>query len=127
MKLSNENIVTYRYQLSDEMFQDALLMYNNRRLRSTVNRLYYSVFYRLLGMLTAEGLKAKTHTGIKTHFHKQFVITKRIDKHFGMVYERLFVARHDGDYDDLVLFEEDEVASLFEDTTRLPAALKELS
>jgi uncharacterized protein (UPF0332 family) len=76
MKLSNENIVTYRYQLSDEMFQDALLRYNNKRLRSTVNRLYYSVFYRVLGMLTAEGLKAKTHTGIKTNFHKQFYNNK---------------------------------------------------
>ncbi len=45
MKGNKEDYIKYRISKSDEVFEDALLLLENKRWNSAVNRLYYSSFH----------------------------------------------------------------------------------
>tara|TARA_R110002012_G_scaffold232845_2_gene405737 strand:- start:38020 stop:38229 length:210 start_codon:yes stop_codon:yes gene_type:complete len=65
---SKEDYINYRIEKSSEIYDDALLLAQNHRWNSCVNRLYYSSYYLVSALLYKNGVKAETHNGTKTQF-----------------------------------------------------------
>ena len=104
--------IEYRINKSRETLADAILLYENKRWNSTVNRLYYSAFYLVSALIHKKGNKAETHNGTKTQFNLHFIKTGILTLELGKLYANLFDQRQESDYADFIDFEEDFVIEL---------------
>ncbi len=111
---SQEDYIRYRLDRSSEIFQDAVLLANNKRWRSCVNRLYYSSFHLVSALLSLDGVVTKSHDGLKTKFLQLYIQTNRIDTDYGKLYSRLIDWRQESDYSVYVDFDEQDVLPLID-------------
>lgn len=52
MTINNrDEYINYRLQRAEESYNDALLLSDNKRWNSVLNRLYYSCFYAVIALL----------------------------------------------------------------------------
>ena len=108
-----ESHIRYRMERAWDTFDDAKILASNGKWNSTINRLYYSVYYAVMALLLKNGLKPTTHNGAKTNFTEHFIKNQIIDRNFGKLYSQLFTWRQKGDYDDLFDFDESKVNPYF--------------
>jgi uncharacterized protein len=123
---SQNDYILYRIDRSVELFQDAILLAENKRWRSCVNRLYYSSFHLINALLFQEGINAKSHDGLKTKFLQLYVKTNLIDIEFGKLYSRLIDWRQESDYSVYVDFGGDDVLPLIDKVEQFNTILTEL-
>ncbi|MCK4664823.1 MAG: HEPN domain-containing protein [Bacteroidales bacterium] len=114
MKGKKEDLIKYRLQRARDTFEDAKILSERKRWNSTINRLYYAVYYAVMALLLDSNLKPTTHNGAKSNFSEYFIKTNKIPKKFGKIYSQLFTWRQKGDYDDLFDFTEERVEPYFE-------------
>ena len=126
MKGSRKDYIRYRSLKSDEAFEDARLLVENKRWNASVNRLYYSSFYLVSALLFQNKLTAQTHNGVKTNFFLHFVKTDKVSKDLGKLYSSLFDWRQESDYADFVDFDSDTVSPLLNRVRELNDLLKHL-
>ena len=125
MKLSERvQYVKYRIEKADETLEVAELLIENKKWNSAVNRLYYSAFYAVSGLLVQFEITTKTHAGVKTQFFLNFVKNKTISFELGRVYSDLFDWRQKGDYGDFFDFTEEDINSILQPTKDLIEAIK---
>ena len=123
---SKEDYINYRIKKSSEIYNDALLLAQNQRWNSCINRLYYSSYYLVSALLYKRGIKAETHNGTKTQFFLNFIKNGPMDNSFGRLYAHLFDWRQETDYADFIDFEEKTVLPLLEQVKLLNGELHEL-
>jgi uncharacterized protein (UPF0332 family) len=116
---SKEDLISYRLSRSKDTFDDAVILANNERWNSAINRLYYSAYYAVIAILLKYDFKPITHNGAKSAFSEHFIKNGMIPKEFGKLYSQLFTWRQKGDYDDLFDFDRDKVIPYFEPVKRL--------
>ncbi len=119
MKEEHESYIRYRMERAWDTLDDAKILASKGKWNSTVNRLYYSVYYAVMALLLKKGLKPATHNGAKSNFTQYFIKNQLIDKQFGTLYSQLFTWRLKGDYNDLYDFEESKVKPFFEPVEEL--------
>jgi len=83
---------------------------------TAMSRLYYAAFYAINALLAINGFNPKTHTGTKTIFNKEFILTGKIESRFSDFYSFLMAKRFEADYDDFVFIDEKKIQSLLEET-----------
>ena len=121
-----EDYINYRISKSQETYEDALLLIENDRWNSAVNRLYYSSFYLASALLFKNRIQADTHNGVKTQLYKHYIKTGLLDKKYGLLYSHLFDWRQETDYADFIEFEKETVYPLKEEVGELNRTLKQL-
>jgi len=97
MSEERDTLIRYRMERARETLTEADLMAQTGHWNACVNRLYYACF------------SAVKHTGVRSLLNRHFVRTGIIDKTLGALYQDLFEGRQQGDYYDLVRFEEQQV------------------
>ncbi|HEX8947494.1 MAG TPA: HEPN domain-containing protein [Dissulfurispiraceae bacterium] len=100
-----QTLCAYRLKQAEETLADARKMLKEAfSPRSIINRAYYSTFYALLALFLKADINLKTskHAGIISLFDKEFVHPGKVDKRFSKILHRLFDARQEGDYKELV-------------------------
>jgi hypothetical protein len=102
---NQDKYIKYRFRRAEESFDDAVIMIENKKWNSAVNRLYYSCFYAVVALLLKSDLSTRTHDGARTKFGNEFIKTGLIDKKYGKLYSKLFDYRQKGDYGDLFDFD----------------------
>lgn len=105
----NPDLVQYRLDRAEEALKDAELLLSENRLISTVNRLYYGMFYAVIALLETNDLSSSKHTGVRALFNQHFVKTGVISNQAGSLFNMLFNDRHKGDYSDYVDFTWEQV------------------
>ncbi len=81
--------IKYRIDRSKELYEDALILAQNNRWRSCVNRLYYSCFHIVDALLYKDGIISKSHDGLKTQFFLKYIKSNIIEKKYGKLYAQL--------------------------------------
>ena len=109
MTESNGELVSYRLQRARETLADARILADAGRWNPCVNRLYYACFYAVSALLIQEGLSSTKHTGLRSLFNRHFVKTNKVPKDKARIFNDLFERRQEGDYVDVVSFEESQV------------------
>lgn len=126
MKEAKEDYINYRISKSAEIFDDALLLANNERWNSCINRLYYSSYYLVSALLFKNEINAETHNGVKTQFFLNFVKNGIVSKEHGRLYSHLFDWRQESDYADFIDFDEETAKPLLQEVNDLNERLKDL-
>jgi uncharacterized protein (UPF0332 family) len=76
-------------------------------------------FYAISAYFVQQDLKAFTHSGLKSSFNKELVLTGKIPAEEGKMFNQLFTCRQDGDYKDFVKFDENVISQLFPNVKNL--------
>lgn len=108
--------IKYRLQKSAQSIKEAKLLMENGLNDTAMSRLYYAAFYAINALLAINGFNPKTHTGTKTIFNKEFILTGKIESRFSDFYSFLMAKRFEADYDDFVFIDEKKIQSLLEET-----------
>ncbi len=124
-----ENIdeyIRYRFQRAEESLDDALILIENKKWNTAVNRLYYSCFYAVIALLLNNDIDTRTHNGARTKFSNEFIKTGILDKKYGRLFTKLFDYRQKGDYGDLFDFDEKIVLPLVNQVKDFLTGIKNL-
>ena len=103
------DLINYRREKARATLEDAKILFSNQRFNSSVNRIYYAMFYEVSSLLLLKNLTSSKHTGTKALFQQYFVKPGEVDKELGKFYSTIFEFRQRSDYEDFVEFEEYEV------------------
>ena len=109
MNGETKDLINYKLMRSKETLDDARILFANSKLFSTVNRIYYAMFYIVNGLLLTKGLSSAKHSGILGLFNKEFVNKGVVEKELGRFYNEMFEFRQKADYKDLVRFDKENV------------------
>ena len=102
---TKKDLIKYRIDRAKDTYDDALILADNKKWNSTINRLYYSAYYIVMALLLSVDLKPTTHNGAKSNFSEYFIKKGILPKKLGKMYSQLFTWRQKGDYDDLFDFD----------------------
>jgi len=98
-------LLAYRLKQAEETLADAeKMLQNNLTSRSIINRAYYAVFYGILALFLHSDITPKTskHSGVITIFDRDFIHTGKIERHYSRIVHKLFDARQQVDYKELI-------------------------
>lgn len=115
MKDKNDYI-RYKQQKAAQSIKEAKLLMENELNDTAVSRLYYAAFYAVNALLAINGFNPKTHSGTKSIFNKEFILTGKIENRFSDFYSFLMAKRFEADYDDFVFIDENKMQSLLAET-----------
>ena len=105
--------VKYRIESARKTFGAAKILAENGFWNSTVNRLYYTLFYAVNALLVLNGIQTKSHSATKSQFSLLFVKTGKFDKKYGRLLSELFDWRQKGDYENVFDYDNESVKPLF--------------
>lgn len=108
-KAHKDALTKYWMEKARESLEAARSEYDSRRFTTAVRNLYYACFYALTAVLVKEGHTFKKHTGVKAALHKELIKPGVLKPEWGKFYNRLFDSRHEGDYQPLRVFEDEEI------------------
>ena len=109
MKREFIDLAKYRLEKANNTLTYAKTNVEDAFLDSTVNRIYYAVFYAVSALLTAKGLFSSKHSGVRSLFNREFVNKDTVERCWGEFYSDMFDRRQRGDYKDFVKFEKPQV------------------
>jgi uncharacterized protein (UPF0332 family) len=108
--------IRYKQQKAAQSIKEAKLLMENELNDTAVSRLYYAAFYAVNALLAINGFNPKTHSGTKSIFNKEFILTGKIENRFSDFYSFLMAKRFEADYDDFVFIDENKIQSLLAET-----------
>jgi len=114
MTKTHDEYIKYRFNRAEESFDEALIMIENKRWNTAINRLYYACFYAVIALLLKNNFDTSSHDGARIIFSDKFIKTGIINKKFGKLFSKLFDYRQKGDYGDLFDFDEKIVLPLID-------------
>lgn len=109
MKKEFIDLARYRLNKAKDTLSDSKKYIESATLASTVNRIYYSMFYAVNGLLITRGLSSSKHSGVLSIFNREIVNKGHLEKKWGEFYSDMFKRRQKGDYQDFVEFEKQDV------------------
>jgi uncharacterized protein (UPF0332 family) len=107
MNKDQEALVKYRLEQTEEAIASAQLLFENKKLRSSINRSYYAMFYAVLALLAIAGLKASKHSGVISVFNREFVKKGIFPRDFSRWLQEAFDLRQRADYRELFAVTQD--------------------
>lgn len=109
-------ICSHRLENAFQTLEDAKFLFENKRLISTMNRIYYSMFYAVNALALAFDFKTSKHSSLISWFNKTIVHPGILPLEIGEIYKNAFDLRHKGDYADFVQLDREDVLNLLEQT-----------
>ena len=88
--------------------------------------MYYSVFYIISAIALKYDYNTLKHGQLLGWFNKNFVAKELIDKEIGRNSLNLFEKRTKADYDDFIVFSDDQVNKMYKDTEKILSDISEL-
>ena len=107
-------VVQFRMEKAKKTFSEITLLTDNALWHTAANRLYYACFYAVTALLIQNGIVAKTHQGVINQFGLHFVKTDIFSQNEGKFFKRLFELRQDGDYEDWITLNEEDIIPLID-------------
>jgi uncharacterized protein len=123
---NHDDYIKYRYHRSEESFEEALILAENGKWNTVVNRLYYCCFYAVIALLIKNNIETQSHDGARTQFGLHFIKSGIIDKKYGKLFTKLFDYRQKGDYGDLYDYDEKIVNPLISQVKEFAGEIKKL-
>jgi len=80
----------YRLEKAEEAYISAEVLILHQQWNAAINRLYYSAYYAVSGILAKMGIETKIHAGIKTQFLLHYIKTGKVEMQLGKLYADLF-------------------------------------
>ncbi|MCD6232550.1 HEPN domain-containing protein [Candidatus Aerophobetes bacterium] len=127
MKQEFIDLARYRLEKARNTLSDAKKYINNATLESTVNRIYYAMFYAVNALLITKGLASSKHSGVLGLFNREVIKKGLIERRFGKFYSDMLNNRQEGDYKDFVKFEREDVEEWLKKAEEFIAKIEEIT
>ena len=101
---------------SAQSIKEAGLLKENGINDTAVSRLYYEAFYAVNALLVENRLNPKTHSGTKTIFNKEFILTGKVESRFSDFYSFLMAKRFEADHDYFVFIGKSKIGNMLTET-----------
>lgn len=124
-KQERAEYVKFRIESAYQTYEAAKSLFENEFWNSSVNRLYYAVFYAVNALLVVNEIQTKTHSSVKSQFSLHFIKTQKLEKRFGQLFNILFDLRQKGDYENLYNYDKESVEPLLEEVDGMIKAIEE--
>ncbi|MBP7552837.1 MAG: HEPN domain-containing protein [Spirochaetes bacterium] len=112
-------IISHKIEKAYQTLEDSKFLIENRKYNIAVNRMYYSVFYIISALALKYDYNTSKHGQLLGWFNKNFVAKELIGKEIGRNTLNLFEKRTKADYDDFIVFSDDQVNKMYEDTEKV--------
>lgn len=106
------DLVSYYFERAHESIAEAKYLRDGGYFNGAVTRLYYACFNASRGLLTANGIDASTHNGVKTMISMNFIRKGLLSMEHGATLTDLFNQRHVSDYEAYAFRDESSVEYL---------------
>jgi len=113
------DLVQHRFEKAKKTFGEIHILVQNNFCNNAVSRLYYACFYAVSALLLQKNIQAKTHAGARQMFGLHYVDKGLIPSESGRFYTKIFDLRHDGDYDDYIDYDREDVLALMQPAKEL--------
>jgi uncharacterized protein (UPF0332 family) len=110
--ISRQEIVKNRINKAHEAIKEAKYCADGEMYILAISRLYYACYYISSALLLKFGYECGTHKGVKTMLNRHFVTTGKLDSNIAKTLSILFESRQSGDYDDFILYDENDYIDL---------------
>lgn len=127
MKQEIIDLVKYRLEKAKNTLTDATKYIDDATTESTVNRIYYAMFYAVNALMIAKGLSSSKHSGVRALFNKEIVNKGLIERQWGEFYSDMFDRRQKGDYSDFVKFKKEDVENWLKKAEEFIAVIERLT
>ena len=94
------DLCQYRIEQARESLRASKIMLDNKMVKDSINRSYYSAFYAMKAVLALEEKDFKRHKDVVAYFNKMYVATGKFPKDLGRMIAELQQLREKSDYDD---------------------------
>lgn len=121
-----QDLINYRIVRATETLAEVLLLADTEHWNAAVNRLYYACYYAVSALLVKHDVSTKTHDGLRRQFGALIIQQGMLDKDQGIFYSTLFNMRQKGDYDDFVIYNQEQVEFLIPKGVAFLERIKEL-
>jgi uncharacterized protein (UPF0332 family) len=102
-------MAAYWMNKAEESLETAKLLLSKGHISFCTNRLYYAVFYAVSAVLIIRGTAYSKHSAVRSAFHRYFIKSGEIPKHFSEFYDQLFYDRQEADYSVFAEFDSDVI------------------
>ena len=96
-----QTLISYRMERAKESLEAAQLLYENNMLTSSMNRIYYAMFYAVQALLVLHDVSFSKHAQVKGYFNREFINKGIFPIEIGRLYNKVFEYRQKFDYVDL--------------------------
>lgn len=90
----------YRFQNAVEDLEASQSLFNEGRVRQSVNRSYYAIFHSMRAVTALDQYDSRKHSGIIAYFNKTYVKEGVFDKEISRIIDSAFRLREKADYQD---------------------------
>jgi len=125
-KVHKSTLIKYWMEKSFESMEAARSEYQAKRLTPAVRNTYYACFYSLTAVLLKMEKTLKKHTAVRAALHKDLIKSGLLDSSWGRFYDTVFDSRHEGDYEPLVRFEEEQIKEFLKHAEAFIQQMEEL-
>jgi len=126
MTSERQALVAYRLERARQALEEAALLLEAGHTNAYVNRLYYACFYAVSALLLTRDISTSKHRHLRSLLHQDYVKTGQLPEQMGKHFDLLFDSRHEGDYEDFVVFESNKVRPWLEPTQAFVDQIAEL-
>lgn len=119
-----KTLISYRLERSSESLEAAKLLLENKMLTSSMNRLYYAMFYAVQALLLLHDVSFSKHAQVKGYFNREFIQKDIFPKEFGRLYNKAFEYRQKFDYVDLAIPEAEMIKEYIESADHFIGRIK---
>jgi uncharacterized protein (UPF0332 family) len=127
MSIDNQDrldLIQYRLDEAKDTQADVELLIAHDRLRASINRIYYSMFYSLLALGLKYEFETSKHAQLIGWFNKTFINEGLIGSNYGKIINKAFNRRTKGDYDSYIEFDLDTVKEMYEEMMDFNSAIE---
>ena len=114
MKEEQKALVLYRLEQAQESLESAELLLEHDKLRPSVNRSYYAMFYAVLALLAGTQHKVSKHSGAIAVFNRAFVKKGIFSRDFSRWLQEAFDLRQRADYREVFVVSPERAENVLE-------------
>ena len=109
---SKNELIKYRIERAFECLDEARILAESNYWNTVANRLYYACFYIVGALIIKHEPLTNSHLDVKSVFWNDFVETGILDKNLGEFYEELFLKSQEEDFDEIKVYQQEEIGPL---------------
>jgi uncharacterized protein len=110
----SSDLMSYRINEAYEMIQDAELLLNNNSLRSSVNRIYYSLYYMISALAAKYEFETSNHKELIEWFVNNFAEVNEVDSVLGKQIKYAYKSRMKADNEAFIDIPVETVTGMYE-------------
>lgn len=108
------DLVRYRLESAADKLSVCRLLIDTGHYKDAVNRSYYAIFLSIRALLAVKSVDYSKHTGVISHFNKEYVKTGIFDVKFSKYLGAAFKVRNSSDYDDFYIVSREQAEEQYQ-------------